>query len=171
MLINVQLLVCHVCVCVCVTVYNKDMCSTSVLGTHKFMKLQFDSLEPRFAHFADGTGKLLKASLLLHQHKRKRYKRFVSKPSIIHLFLMVMAFPLSCGLMLTDFQPVNYREATGCGPMEGYTLHLPQSITLSSPANFPTTPPAIIFTHIMGVNTKNAVSRATSSLGWFKHVR
>jgi hypothetical protein len=70
------------------------MCSTSVPATHMFMKLQFDSLEPRFALFANGIIKLLKASLLLHQHKRKRYKRFVSKPSTLHLFLMVMAFPL-----------------------------------------------------------------------------
>jgi hypothetical protein len=86
------------------------MCSTSVPGTHKFMKLQFDSLEPRFVHFANGTCRLLKASLLLHHHKRKRYKRFVSKPSILHLFLMVMVFPLILWL---------YADRLSTGKLEG----------------------------------------------------
>ena len=57
------------------------------------MKPQFHSLGLKFAHFANGTGRLFKASLLLHQHKQKIYKRFVSKPSILYLFLMVMVFP------------------------------------------------------------------------------
>jgi len=109
MLIKVQLLVWS---CGCVTVFNKDVSSKSVPGTRKFMKLLFDRLKPKFTHFANGTGRLLKASLL-HQHKCKIYKRFVSKPSILHLFLMVMVFPPICVLMLTDFQPVNYSAATG----------------------------------------------------------
>jgi len=157
--------------CECVTVFNNDNGSTSVPGTHKFMKLQFDSLEPKFAHFANGKGRRLKASLLLHQHKRKIYKLFVSKPSILHLFLMVMVFPPILWHYADRLSTGKLQWGHRMRPMEGYTLYLLQSVTLSSPSSFPTSPPAIIFTHITGVITTNADSLATSSLGWFKHAR
>ena len=73
--------------------------------------------------------------------------------------------------MLADFQPVNYSGATGRGPTEEHTLHLPQAVILPSPAYYPTSPLAIIFKHIMGVITTNEASLATVSLGWFKHAQ